>query len=212
MNTKERYCQILGIEYLPNSPENLPKRIYLPAESLGDFEMAILETSAKGTEYLQTIYWSKNKFVKSRLYRGDHWDVGDGGIVGLLREFFGVKPFISFHTHTTDNQERMSYEPSSHDIAQFRAYPRDSFIDICGSGQGVMALLQTRVSAKLPFSSILEKRRVEQKLDELDFEILSQPKQARILKKLGYGYYVWTPTRKRIMRGDLNKGIQLRRI
>ena len=39
---KEVYCQILGVERMPNSPDEMPREVFLPPEILGDLEKMLL--------------------------------------------------------------------------------------------------------------------------------------------------------------------------
>ena len=210
MNVKEKYTQLLEVVRFPATPIQLPRQVQLSAEFLGNLPKAIALTMIHDVEFDQEIFWEGNAIIAGQLRRGRTESIGSDS--DWLKYLFGRKPLAYFHTHTTDEDESKSYEFSSFDIADYRANPRQSYFQLCGSDQGITAVFQTRKSAHLLFSSFIGSKLIERHLDKSNFELASQRKQAKILEGLGFGYYIWRPLKSSIREGELENGILLTRI
>lgn len=92
-NAEQVYLRILGLDHLPDSPEELPQRLIIPPEALGSFEQAIIQTLEDGHERAQAIGWNpKSGYEYSSLIRGEAYTTGRREtLFRVLNSFFGKK-------------------------------------------------------------------------------------------------------------------------
>lgn len=212
-STKDKYCQILSTNVLPETTETMPSNIYLPSESFGDFSDAITKTTAGGVEYSQTISWFFNHFTKGKLFQGEPTNISLlGATMDVIRAFFGPKALLSFHIHPTKSGELDSFKFSNHDIAGSMGFPRGCYLSLCGSEQGAALLAQTSKAEKLPISNTYSAIRTELKMEDAAFEYKSEQEQAKLLEDLGYAYYIWRPTNGIVKPADFQNGLNFTRI
>lgn len=221
-STKNVYLQMLNLDRLPISPDEIPGRILLPSGFIGDLEQSILATTLDGRERSQSISWKASKgYVGHKVYKGDelHTSTLDA-ISTLLRVFFGRKHLLSYHTHPKNGNPGFS----SHDIELYLSSPRMSFISVVGSNLGILALLQTTKTAHLPIS-VFEAHisgLLSQEVCDVQYRLsrdksphlVLMPDQvrAKLLEEEGFGYYQWIPPRVVLHSGDLQDGCELRRV
>lgn len=203
-SAKDVYCQLLVVKEFPKSPEEMPKKVFLPPGVLGDLEEAILMTENDGRERSQSIGWQGKEqgFKPGKLFLGSSWQTSVlAAFDDTRRAFFGSKALISFHTHPGG---ALLFSPK--DIAMAKVFPRESFIHMVGCSLGVGAIFQTKESSKLPLSSSLAGPKVMRRLEKEGF-MESTAKMVELLKREGLAFYFWHPPGERVKEGDLKKGI-----
>lgn len=213
-NPEHVYCQILGLEEMPEFSKKLPDKFFLPEEVCGNLGWAIWRTEEDGIERFQYIYWKDERFKSSPLKRGSRW----GEALGLMLErkwkkYFGRRPLVAFHTHPIFPCF------SIRDIATDKITPRGAFIEIVGSRHGIVALLRTKETTRLP---LISERRglVEKRLREKGYQegaSFSDPtakyRITKILEEEGFGYYFCSPQTERILQsGKKLNGIEFLKV
>lgn len=209
LSTKELFLRLLRLDHFPVSPEELPDRIVLPPQALGNLEQAILETSMDGFERSQNVHWnqSKSQFEHGRVYKGSRKNTGR--IAALAHHFtayFGNKPFLTYHTHPSG-----VWYFSVADIDFYKALPRGGFICMAASNKGISAIVQTERTSRIALSADYEASKTKRHLKKEGFEegILDPGSLARMLSKEGYGYYLWKPPSGIVQSGSLRFGLTL---
>lgn len=200
---------ILASESFPRTPSDLPSVAIVPAVILGGLEEGILKTRESGRETKQWIRWnSKQGCRKTPLFLGTEKDTTSfGSVLNNFLTYLAEVAIVEHHTHPGIN-----WEPSAHDVARGRGLPRSSHIDLIGSDIAVVGLFKTKMTERIPFSSILTILGIRRYLRNGGFDELTSPVDIALeIEKQGFGFYLWSPLRE-IVKGDLANGIVMRRI
>lgn len=208
-NSREAYLSLLNKSEIPDSPKEMPSSIFLLPELLGDLNASILATNIDHLERLQWIDWdSKNKaYKKGNLFIGNpHNTGGKSAAYGVPKAFFGRKAVVEFHIHPSCDPL-----PSIGDVVYYATFPRKAFIDIIGSKDGIVAILQTRQSEKLPFSVVYRTWQNKRKLKREEFGNLDWEGAAQVLNSHGFAFYWYVADTEitEIKEGDLAHGVSL---
>ncbi len=203
-SSQDIYLRILGRKELPKFPEDMPSAIFLPSETLGSLEEAILRSDQDGKERSQTIGWSKRKtFTYTKVFVGTENETSnEAATLDVARYFFSRnKHLLCYHTHPKQYETTFSI----HDVASNKAYPRGSFIFVVGSGGRIAALFQTEKTSRLPIFSLTAFSTVMQHLEgerskfsnTYDHQVF-----AELFESEGFGYYIWKPPKLGLQQGD----------
>lgn len=193
---------------MPESVSEMPPEVYLPAEIFGDIEDSVLGMYVDGLERTQvTIYDpKKEKLGYSKVVIGNHSDTGvRAAFDNTMRSFFGVKPLLFYHTHPGG-----IWWFSTHDVASFKGFQRQAYIYCVGSAKGIIAMMQTRENAEMPFRAVALYKKTLKLLEQNEFIEKDNEEMARLIENLGFGYYFWVPGWD-VGRGDISGKLRFSR-
>ncbi len=202
VTNRDAYLQILGMRRFPSSPEEIPNKVCLPPEALGDFEQAILLEQTCRRERSQFVSWDprQQRFKNGKLFEGDESEASLLCHLYLLGySLTGFTPLVFFHTHVRDN-----WWFSTADIAVAVRKQSAGYIFMVGSSVMVSAIFRTEKSTMISSSF----KSIEAKLAEGDYYD-SGGRMAKLLQQLGFGYYFWISPRGRLFWSDMKDGLEL---
>ncbi len=185
------YLMLLGANDLPTSASEMPPVVYLPHTLLGDIENSILRTHSDGLERAQMSFFdSKLKQLRySKVFTGKPDDTGrEHTYYNMFNSLFGQKPVLSWHTHPNG-----TWYFSTQDVASQKGFQRQGFISVVGSIKGIVAMMQTRETAKMPLNAYSLYERTIKNLRRQEFIKKDNEETARLIEDLGLGYYFWIP-------------------
>jgi|GEM_PF-1800355 len=205
-DTLRLYLSFLGLSELPRSVSEMPPTMNLPLGLFGDIEDSILQTNADGLERAQEVFFDilTQQFKCSKVFQGGPDSTGnEHTLYKMLNSYFGRKPLLSWHTHP-----KGIWYFSTWDVASAKALQRKGYIHVVGSERGVVAMMQTDKTAKMPLSSQIIYDETITRLRQCRFIDMNNVETARIMEELGYGYYYWFPNGG-VQKGIFNKTIPL---
>lgn len=208
LTPEQAFLAILGRDKMPATPEDMPDVFKLPPEVLGNFESSVLSTMVDKRERSQSVLWNKGYGVGiSPVAVGTTDTTGFDSIVDNSWLFVlahlspRFKALLHYHTHR-DRYLR----PSEHDAIEFGSSPKLGFMELIGSDNGIVAMVQTQQALSTKYQKTY--------LNDIvtGIEVSNLEYIATRLAKAGIAYYLWQSPSGTVERGSLQHGITLRRI
>ena len=208
-DTLQIYLKIIGLPKLPRSASEMPLTVNLPSILFGNIENSILQTNADGLERAQMSFFDSKaqQFKHSKVFTGRADSTGiEHTFFKMLDSLFGQKPLLSWHTHPNG-----TWYFSTQDVASAKGFQRQGYISIVGSIKGIVAMMQTHETAKMPLNARSIYDKTIKSLRQREFIEKDIKETARMIEELGFGYYFWFPGRD-LVSGDISETIQLSNI
>lgn len=206
-SSKEAYLGFLQLPTVPRSVEQMPERIYLPGEVLGDMATSVIATRTSRREHSQAVYYRKGTYSKGQVYQGTLHHTNPRYEARTFFKGFWNKALVRYHIHPSGY-----HQPSFMDIVSFATYPHRAYIEMVVTESSVSALFQTRklLGFKPPFLPICTTA-LYLLISDYKYD-MGEVDAAQILGRLGFAYYVWDPPAKVIKPEHLIPGISLEKI
>lgn len=170
--TRELYLKIIGRTSFPDTPDDLPKYLYLPSGLVVPIIKAMRKTDLDGIERGGNLQLNSSKeFLISRRLR-----IGTKSLIirsprSVFPRIFG-QTIADWHSHPSGD-----YLPSNHDLATFGGRT-STFIELVGSRGIISAMLTTNQLRSMSTASLMSE------YFTYDFD------KARKATNIGIGLYV----------------------